>query len=137
MSWLISFLLIFFLFRTIGNLIVRFLLNGNTRSSGHFSSDFHRILQEMMNNLNQRAHHQQHYQQHFNENRRNHDGNQNYNGKMSRKEALEILGLSEDATQDDIKAAYRKLMIKMHPDSGGSKYLSQKINEAKELLSKN
>jgi hypothetical protein len=137
MSWLIFFLLFFFVFRAIGNLVVKFLLNGNPnmRSTGHFSSDFQRIFEEMMNNLNQRTHH--HGQQNSHNNSNGNSGeNRNYNGKMSRKEALEVLGLAEGATQDDIKTAYRKLMIKMHPDSGGSKYLSQKINEAKELLVK-
>lgn len=136
MSWIIFFLLFFFIFRTVGNLVVKFLLNGgsNTRSTGHFSSDFQRILQEMINNLNQKAYHgHQSHQSNFNNNR---SESRSYSGKMSRKEALEILGLTDEANQEDIKNAYRKLMIKLHPDSGGSKYLSQKINEAKELLIK-
>lgn len=52
----------------------------------------------------------------------------------SRKEALAILGLEEEATEQDIVAAHRKLMLKMHPDRGGSHYLASKINQARDTL---
>jgi curved DNA-binding protein CbpA len=53
---------------------------------------------------------------------------------MSRTEALSVLGLSEGADEDAIKAAHRKLIQQNHPDKGGSNYLAAKINEAKDVL---
>ena len=53
---------------------------------------------------------------------------------MNRKEALAVLGLGEAATREDIIAAHRKLMQKIHPDRGGNDYLAAKINQAKDLL---
>jgi len=51
--------------------------------------------------------------------------------------ALEILGLGSDASRDDITAAHRRLMQKMHPDRGGSDYLAQRINQARDFLLRN
>jgi len=55
-------------------------------------------------------------------------------GGMSRKEALDVLGLGEDADRETVVDAHRKLMQKLHPDRGGSDYLAAKINQAKDLL---
>ena len=53
---------------------------------------------------------------------------------MSREEALAVLGLAEGATGEEIKAAYRRLIQRMHPDVGGSAELAARINRAKDVL---
>jgi DnaJ family protein C protein 19 len=55
---------------------------------------------------------------------------------MTRREAALILGVRESSSAKRIKDAHRKLLILNHPDTGGSTYMSLKINEAKELLLK-
>ena len=52
----------------------------------------------------------------------------------SRAEALAVLGLQDDATEEDIIAAHRALIQKCHPDRGGNDYLAAKINQAKDQL---
>tara|TARA_X000001036_G_C20275146_1_gene642006 strand:- start:120 stop:569 length:450 start_codon:yes stop_codon:yes gene_type:complete len=54
--------------------------------------------------------------------------------KMTRKEALEILGLDEGADKDQILKAYHDLLKKNHPDVGGSVWITSQLNKAKETL---
>ncbi|MCQ8186137.1 hypothetical protein [Parvularcula maris] len=53
---------------------------------------------------------------------------------MSRAEALSVLGLAEPATAEEITAAHKRMILRAHPDQGGSDYLAAKVNEAKGVL---
>jgi len=59
-----------------------------------------------------------------------------FEDKMTLREAALILGVRESSTQKRIKEAHRRLLILNHPDTGGSTFLSGKLNEAKDLLLK-
>jgi hypothetical protein len=53
---------------------------------------------------------------------------------MSAGEALEILGLDPGARDWEISAAHRRLLQKLHPESGGSSYLAIKVDQARDVL---
>jgi len=49
-------------------------------------------------------------------------------------EARALLGLDEDADEEAIRAAHRRLIAKNHPDVGGTQALAEKINDARAIL---
>jgi DnaJ-domain-containing protein 1 len=56
---------------------------------------------------------------------------------ISREEALDILGLEGNPSNEEIRTAYRTLMKRVHPDSGGTDGLSRRLTEARDVLLKN
>jgi len=53
---------------------------------------------------------------------------------MTKQQAAEVLGISMDASPEEIRMAHKKLIQKMHPDRGGSELLAKQINQAKDIL---
>jgi hypothetical protein len=102
---------------------------------------FEKIMNEMIENLKknqQYFHNYSNYHAHNNTTNDSHSQSfyNNSPNSMSEKEALEILGLKDSASDEEIKAKYRLLILKFHPDSGGSEYLSRKLTDARNILLK-
>lgn len=53
---------------------------------------------------------------------------------MTRTEALEVLGIEASASEEEIQAAYKKLIMKVHPDAEGSDWMAAKLNQARDIL---
>jgi hypothetical protein len=54
--------------------------------------------------------------------------------EMARREAFDALGLDSDASQEQIKSAYRERVKEVHPDSGGDEESFKRVNRAYETL---
>lgn len=54
---------------------------------------------------------------------------------MAQKSYYEVLGVSKQASADEIKKAFKKLAVKHHPDAGGDEEVFKEISEAYEVLS--
>jgi fatty acid desaturase len=54
--------------------------------------------------------------------------------RMSEREARSILGIGPEAGEDEIEAAYRRLIRMAHPDTGGTTGLASQLNAARDRL---
>jgi len=55
-------------------------------------------------------------------------------GALSAAQAFDILGLRSGANEEEIAAAYHRLIKRMHPDVGGSSFLAKQLNAARDAL---
>lgn len=55
---------------------------------------------------------------------------------MTAAEARSLLGVSPDASRQDINAAWKRLMARAHPDQGGTEGLASRLNAARDRLLK-
>ena len=55
---------------------------------------------------------------------------------MSAAEARSLLGVSADATPQQINTAWKRLMARAHPDQGGTEGLASRLNAARDRLLK-
>ncbi len=64
--------------------------------------------------------------------RSNHSRNRS--NRLTAEQAYKLLGLTVNASRDEIITAHRRLIQKNHPDRGGSAALAAQINEARDVL---
>lgn len=56
--------------------------------------------------------------------------------RLTEAQARALLGVSEAATDVEVEAAYRRLMLRAHPDQGGTSALARQLTEARDVLIK-
>jgi DnaJ homolog subfamily C member 19 len=54
--------------------------------------------------------------------------------QLTRREAFEVLGLAEGASDEEVRKAHTELIKRVHPDRGGTSYLAARVNQARDLL---
>ena len=55
---------------------------------------------------------------------------------MSREQAGRLLDVSPSASPEEVRAAHRRLVARVHPDAGGSADLTAQVNAARDALLK-
>ena len=54
--------------------------------------------------------------------------------RMPASEARALLGVGDEATLQEIREAHRRLIARVHPDTGGSAELATRVNAARDAL---
>lgn len=94
------------------------------------------VLKEFFEQMRRQQQEHSHYQshQHYTHNHHQDSFKSAPRGGLSIEEAASLLGVKPDATPLLIKSAYRKLMLKHHPDKGGNAEFAAKLNTARDIL---
>ena len=57
-----------------------------------------------------------------------------YGLAMTIAEARDVLGVDATASREEIETAYRDLIVKNHPDHGGTDWIAAQLNQARDIL---